>query len=217
MAGQVPKEVYLYRLVHWQNVEHILRHGLCTRKHSQADPNYIAIGDRSLIENRAEYPIPGRLYAGSLGDYVPFYFGPHSPMLYMIIKGLKGIQQRPQEDLVYLISSLSRIKAAGCEFFFTDRHAKTRLARSYQDESDLDKIDWDVVKSKEWKNTEEDTDRRDRKQAEFLVKDYVPISCIQAILVKSRGRQEYIQGVVKDLQLPIDVHREKGEKWYYWP
>lgn len=40
----IPNPVYLFRIVHWQNIEYILRHGLCSNNHTLKDPQYINIG-----------------------------------------------------------------------------------------------------------------------------------------------------------------------------
>lgn len=81
MPNEVPKKIILYRIVHWQNVEYILQHGLYHQQHALADPAYINIGHKQLIADRHEYQITNLADAGNLGEYVPFYFGPHSPML----------------------------------------------------------------------------------------------------------------------------------------
>ncbi|WP_353128437.1 DarT ssDNA thymidine ADP-ribosyltransferase family protein [Parapedobacter pyrenivorans] len=65
-------------------VEHILVHGLCSAQHPSHDPNYIHIGHQQLITDRHNHPIPLADY-GHLGEYIPFYFWGHSPMLYMIM------------------------------------------------------------------------------------------------------------------------------------
>ena len=89
MAIDIDK-IWLYRLIHVDNVEYVLRNGMFTRNHAQADPSYINIGDTILINQRSEYPVKIEGY-GNLGDYVPFYFGPLSPMLLNIKTGYRGI------------------------------------------------------------------------------------------------------------------------------
>jgi len=44
MPGQQPNIVSVFRIVHIDNVEYLLKHGMFTRNHSMADPNYINIG-----------------------------------------------------------------------------------------------------------------------------------------------------------------------------
>lgn len=207
MPGPVPHNPKIYRIVHWQNVAYILQHGLFTRGHAMADPNYVEIGHTQLIGQRHTYPIPDFPHLGNLGNCVPFYFGTHSPMLYMIWKGLQGVQRRPQDELVYLISSVQTIKAQKLPFVFTDMHAKCTLANGFDHTKHLNEVDWPTVSSQFWFNTNDDWNRRDRKQAEFLILSQVPPSCIEAIVVKTLQRQQQLQIAAQQLNsnIPINV------------
>src|SRR5690606_25951810 len=109
-------------------IEYILRHGLCSNNHILKDPQYINIGHPQLIADRYEYPIPLVGY-GNLGEYISFYFWGHSPMLYLIMHGFKGVTQFPQEDIVYLVIDSKQIIEADFQYVFTDRHAKVKLAK----------------------------------------------------------------------------------------
>ena len=215
MPGQIPEKILLYRIIHWQNVEHALRHGLCYSEHPQADPNFINIGHEQLISDRHTHPITQLTDAGSLGEYIPFYFGPYSLMLLMIKNGTPPVQKRPQEDIVYMISSVQAIKDAGLEYCFTDKQAKKALAGFYRDDKDLDKIDWEVVKAQYWRNTPEYIDRQDRKQAEFLVRYHVPVACISWLAVKTEERKRYFEEMIANLGLTIRVFLDTQNQLYY--
>lgn len=201
-------------MVHWQNVEYIIQNGLCSREHPKADPQYINIGHRQLIADRHEYsiPLPG---AGSLGEYVPFYFAGHSPMLFLIINGYGGVVQRPQEDIVFIVSTVDQVSAQGLEFIFTDRNAKIAIAEYFNDLKDLDKIHWDIVKSRHWANDESNIARRDFKQAEFLVRHYLPVQCITFVVVKTEQRKAYFEEIISNLGLSIQVYVDYKCKLYY--
>jgi hypothetical protein len=45
----------------------------------------------------------------------------------------------------------------------------------------LDNIDWDVMESRYWYDTNEDNDRKRRRQAEFLVRNFFPWELITEI------------------------------------
>lgn len=209
-----PEYIFLYRLLHWENVEHVLLHGLCCREHPLTDPNYINIGHRKLISDRHAHliPIPN---AGVLGEYVPFYFAGHSPMLFLIMNGHKGVTQIPQSELVYIVVSFKKIKGHNLDFVFTDRNAKIAVANFYNSESDFDKILWDIVKNKNWQNDAENLARRDLKQAEFLVRGHVPISCIEGIVVKTEEKKLHFEALIKNLGLDIVVKQDISSKLYY--
>lgn len=209
-----PDDIYLYRITHYRNLEHILQNGLLCPNHPYADPNYVGIGDRSLIQIRDEIivPIPP---GGKMRDYVAFYFGPHSPMLYQIKTGYEGVQKVPQGEIVYLVCQMSSIIDEQLSFVFTDGHARNSLSSYYSQTNDLDKVDWAMVKEKIWRNNEDDTDRQRRKQAEFLVSSMVPIRCIRAVLVYDQERYNFAKEIVDLLGLNIPVHKDSNKKWYY--
>lgn len=209
-----PEKIWLFRMVHWQNVEYILNNGLCCREHDNADKDYINIGMSSLIKDRHEHPIPidG---AGNLGEYIPFYFAGHSPMLYLIKNGYSGVTQRPQSEIVYIVTSYEAIKEAKLQFVFTDQNAKIAVANFYTQEKDFGQLDWEVIRAKDWKNDNENLDRRDLKQAEFMVRHHIPVNCIYALVVKSEERKEYVEDLITNLGLTIKVIVDNNHKLYY--
>ena len=208
MSGQVSSPIWLYRITHYRNIEHILTNGLFTANSKNADPNYINIGDSSLIQARNIFKVPIEPY-GTLADYIPFYLGPHSPMLLRIISGYGGVIKIPQADIIYLISSLDAIEEVGNKYIFYDGHAKNNMSAAYNQKADLDKIDWDAVKLKHWKNTEEDFDRQRRKQAELLIYQHVPVNCLKNIIVYDDAKYKFVQEVLNKLGIivPVKIHK----------
>jgi hypothetical protein len=101
------------------------------RGHANADPNYINIGDSDLIAQRHDYPVGINPPGGALGEYVPFYFGPLSPMLLNIKTGYRGITQRPQRDIIYIACKVSDVVRHCPNWCFTDGHAKNKITTFY--------------------------------------------------------------------------------------
>lgn len=64
-----------------------------------------------------------------------------------------------------------------------------------------------------WKNNEEDFDRMRRKQAEFLVKDHVPVNCIGGIIVYNEEKKIHVQHIIDKLKLTIPV--KVNTNYYY--
>lgn len=160
----------------------MLVHGITHRNSPNANPNFIPIGDPSLISTRDGFHLQnGRL----LGDYIPFYFGPRMPMLYVIQNGFNRVTQIPAEEIVYCITSIEQIIKNNLEFIFTDGHAINALSSEYtrHDISNLNKLlDWNAINSKYWKS-ETDLDLERRKQAEFLVLGDIPPQAILKFVV----------------------------------
>jgi hypothetical protein len=215
MSGGIPKEIRLFRMVHYENLEHLLRNGLCCKDHENADPDYINIGDNGLIASRNEFevPIPP---GGKLGDYVPFYFAGHSPMLLNIKTGFRGVTKRPQHEIVFVVCKLKDVLAHCKQFVYTDGHAKDRLTDFYNDIGIInDVIRWDMVSLQYWAPTEEHYDSQRCKQAEFLVKKEVPVTCIEGILVKNDDRKLYVEKILQKLHLQLPVGVDFKNKYYY--
>jgi hypothetical protein len=121
-----PAKIWLYRIVHINNVEYLLHNGISTQYDSHSSSDYINIGDITLINQRTEYSINLEGY-GNLGDYVPFYFGPLSPMLLNIKTGYRRIAQQPQSEIVYICCGLNQLINCATQWCFTDGHAKSQL------------------------------------------------------------------------------------------
>lgn len=155
-------------MTHIENIPHILQNGLTHSTSANANPNFVPIGDSSLIETRNNFLLNnGRL----LGDYIPFYFGYRTPMLYVIQNGFNMVASTPPEKIVYCVSSVQKIIDLGLDFVFTDGHAVDCFSSQYTftDIGNIDSIvDQDAIKARYWKK-EDDLDLKRRKEAEFLV------------------------------------------------
>lgn len=213
MAIPELKKIWLYRIVHIDNIEYLLEHGMFHRSHPNADLAYINIGDNTLIRQRDDYDVLIDPPNGLLGKYIPFYFGKLSPMLLNIKTGHRGIVKRPQEEIVYICCNVGDIIECCGSWCFTDGHAKNALTTFYNDISNLDLIDFDLVKARYWHNTELDLDRMRKKQAEFLVKSHVPPQCIRNIVVYDEKANEKITKLVNESKSDIVVHTSKS--FYY--
>ena len=93
-------------MTHVENIPHVLQHGITHRTSSKAKPAFTPIGDQSVITNRNTFLLQnGR----RLGEYIPFYFGVRTPMLYVIQKGYNAVAPLSPENIVYCVSSVQKI------------------------------------------------------------------------------------------------------------
>jgi hypothetical protein len=108
-------KINIYRMVHIENIPHILKNGITHRNSLNANPDFISIGDTSLIQTRSSRKVHidnGDLLnlqapTISLGDFIPFYFGVKMPMLYVMQNGGNFVEQpTPAKNIVYLACSL---------------------------------------------------------------------------------------------------------------
>jgi len=209
----VPPKIWIYRITHVDNLPYILKNGIYTRESVKFDPNYKSIGDRTLIDYRKNLEAcnpPG----GKLSEYIPFYFGPRSPMLFQIATGYEDVEKHLQQEIVYLISSVDQIKANNLQYFFTDGHARSETSTYFNSEDDFDKLDWDTIYSTYWKSDETDLRRKEKKQSELLIKTHVPVSCIEHIGVYNELANRKVLDLLAETKLNINI-RTSPQKLYY--
>ncbi len=182
------KLVYAYRLTHIDNIPHILQVGLVHPSSPKASPKYVQIGDSSIIKVRCE-----ELHKGyRLSDYIPFYFGPRSMMLYVIQNGFNGVKKVAPEDIVYCVLKIDIVIEQGWDCVFTDGHAVTEITQFYT-KKDLPNLN-NIVKvgdvyAKYW-NDENDLDLSRKRQAELLIKDEIPPQYIAGYFVYNEDAKQ---------------------------
>ena len=167
-------------MTHIENVLHILNYGITHKNSANSNPNFVTIGDISLIDTRSTRQV--RVDNGdflnfdcptiTLGDFIPFYFGTKMPMLYVMQNGGNFVQKATSpEDIIYLVCSVESIANAKENYFFSDGHAIDNLTTFYDKSkiTDLaDIIDWSSIRHSYWSGQENLNIKR-KKQAEFLI------------------------------------------------
>jgi hypothetical protein len=169
----VPNPTCIYHITDVSNLDSILGAGgvLSKNQMSRTDIGFTDIAYQSLQDRRSKTLVrcgPG----GTLHDYAPFFFAPRPPMLFTIGKG--NVSGRNQSSILYVVSSAQAVADAGQGFVFTDGHAIMAVTHFFSDLADLGKVDWKVMTSKMWNDTQKEPDRKRRRQAEFLVHDAYP-------------------------------------------
>ena len=214
---RVPEPTPIYRITHVDNL------GLCLRRGSLHAPEhtpddglvYRTIHDVDIQQKRRITHIPCGP-GGAIHDYVPFYFGPRSPMLYRLHKGWVGGYTEGQEPIIYLVSTAQAVQASGAEFVFSDGHGLVAFTEWYHDLNDLDRVDWKMVYDDYWvDDPDADMDRKRRKQAEFLVHRFCDWALIQEIAVLNDSMKSKVEGVLgsfpPEQRRPVCVRPD----WYY--
>lgn len=175
----------IYRIAHIDNLEYILEQGcLVCPNHVNADPNYTKIGNNSVIERRSQKVIP-EVGGLSFRDYVAFYFGPRSIMLFNIKTG-HNVPWVPQKDIIYFTYDISRVIQDGYEYFFTDGNgANIPATRVFTDLEHLDQVDMDIAYARDFgpQACSENPDLKRRKHAEFHLKHQLSFNDLHNISV----------------------------------
>ena len=180
-------------MTHIANVPHVLRCGLVRADSPLRDPGYVPIGDRQVIRLREERLVNGY----KISDYIPFYLGPRSPMLYVIQHGYNGVQRVEPENIVYCIVRLDDLVNADIDCLFTDGHALSSITKYYGKE-ELPQIDtigkMEDVYSSQW-ISETDIDLKRRKEAELLVKNDLPATFVRGFAVYNEAARQKIEAM----------------------
>ncbi|KMY02233.1 hypothetical protein V476_14190 [Pseudomonas syringae KCTC 12500] len=206
-----PKKALIWRIVHRDNLPWILDNGLhCASSDVQA-PQYVNIGNVDLINKRRNRDVP-IAPAGVLSDYVPFYFTPFSVMMKNIHSGW-SVQQRSNDEIVILVSSLPLVEQLGLAFVFTNAHAYPDWTDYYSELASLDQIDWPIIQRRDFKRDPDDPRKMERYQAEALIHHHLPITGLLGIMCYDDATKERIEQDVAARGLTLPVHARPG--WYF--
>lgn len=210
-----PEPTPIYHFTHAKNLRGILE---VERLHCKArlpsGSQVVDTSHHSVQEKRRAKQVrcePG----GILHDYVPFYFAPRSPMMFVISKG--GVEERSSDtkSLIYLVSSVQRVQEMGLKFAFSDGHPTKAFTRFYNDVAYMDRVDWKVMKMRRWNDTDEDPDRSRRRQAEFLVHETFPWEAVEFLAVKNAEMKRRLDAFLSenwsDRVKYVEVHAD----WYF--
>jgi len=206
------EKALIWRILHRDNLAWVLDNGLHCGNSNRKSDAWISIGNAELIDKRASHRVPVAPF-GVLNDYVPFYFTPFSVMLRNTNTGWGNIRKRSNDEIVILVSSLYRVRELGLPFLFTDSHAYYRWANYYDNLEHLDKIDWPLLQSRDFKRDPDDPAKFERYQAEALVHGHVPLDALSGVVCHSEGVKKVIERAINDRYLTLPVHARPG--WYF--
>jgi ssDNA thymidine ADP-ribosyltransferase, DarT len=209
-----PKPTSIYHITHLANLASILENGglLCVSEIKENGKGYTNIAHNNIQDRRSNFqvPLPPK---GNLHDYVPFYFAPRSPMLYTIDRGNVEGYREGQAPVIYLVSDVQTIIEKNIPHMFTDGHAIVAYSQFYNEEKDLVHVDWNVMNSRYWNDTDEFPDRKRKRQAEFLIHKFVPFDAITGIGVFSLEYKLKVENELEKAGISKAVKQERN--WYY--
>ena len=210
----VPDHPKIYHIVHVDRLPHIIAAKyLYSDAHMQNQQDTGTVIGMATIKKRRQTKILGSYPDVCVGDCVPFYFCPRSVMLYLFSKNnMPDLNYRGGQDpIVHLEADLYTVLEWANEqkraWVFTTSNAGSDYFDDYCATDDLDKIDWQAVASRDWRQC------RDGKQAEFLLNDHFPWTLVERIGVFTDVIQQQVNLVLsKSEHKPsVDVLRS----WYY--
>jgi hypothetical protein len=155
---------------------------------------------------------------GTIGDYVPFYFAPRSPMMFRIACDHRdSVEDRylgGDRPLVYLVARVGAVIDAGLDWVATDGNAANATTEFTTDLRRLDAmVDWPLMTARQWHNTAEDPDRQRRRMAEFLVHGAAPLPVVHQVAAYSDECADRVRA--GSLGRPLAQQVVVRPQWYY--
>lgn len=202
-----PTDPQIFLITHVDNLPGILGEGglWCDAQRIARGLQNTNIGHRHIKQRRLTRPVTTSA-GGTLGDYVPFNFCPRSVMLYRVHKGHQDYVGG-QENIVHLVSTVSRATALGRPWAFTDRHAELAHALHFDDLGRLSEVPWHVMSQTYWQEVGEE------RQAEFLVREYFPWSAVCEVAVMSAATRDRVHSAISRAAHQPQVTIRPN--WYY--
>lgn len=136
-------------------------------------------------------------------------------MLYAIHKGFVLHYHGGQREIVYIVSSLQTVQERALPFVFTDGHPVVNITRFFNRLDELNQVDWRVMRSAAWHDTEIDPDRKRRRQAEFLVHRFFPWEAVEMIAVMDLDTREQVLRYLSDFAQQGTPPVYLRSSWYY--
>jgi hypothetical protein len=123
------------------------------------------------------------------------------------------VQQRKNEEILILVSSLHHLHSLGLPFVFTNAHAFPDWTNYYDDLAHLSEIDWPPLQHRDFKRDPDDPKKMERYQAEALIFQHLPIQGILGIVCYTEELKQSIESQVQARTLALPVYART--EWYF--
>lgn len=223
----MPRPVRIFHITAIDNLPMICQHEALWSKAKSTGlgityNNIAHKGAQSTRANKEVINPPG----GSIHDYVPFYFAPRSPMLSAIHNGRVEGCKYSQTDIIYFELTIEEAYRSGMrEYIFFDRNATIAYSKPSTDLKQLHTlIDWELLTEQPSLDgyckffhavptNPRYTQRLEKRMAEFLIKEQVPLTWGVRIGVANQTKAQEVNAILRRfaLDLPVVVM----PAWYF--
>lgn len=111
------------------------------------------------------------------------------------------------------VTDVQTVVGQGLPYVFTDRHPRASYASYKNDIRSLGIIDWALMSARYWNCTPDDPDRRQRREAEFLIKDHFPVRAITMFVTRNQNTYSRVRELLNQAHLQTGVTITPG--WYF--
>lgn len=208
-----PRPTLLYHFTHVDNLWSIIHDGLWSDSEVSASSLAVDVGDQGVkrLRRHRRVPVPP---GGVTADYVPFYFAPQSPMMFVISRDRVDGYSGGLDPLVYMVTTPEAIVATGGVVVISDGNCASRFTTFSSDLTELDDlVDWEVIDEQYWRDTDEDGDRKRRRQAELLVHRHVPWKAVTQLATRTKPMLNRVRAILSGAGVDLAVNQRRD--WYY--
>jgi hypothetical protein len=172
---------------------------------AQRNPEVIGYNDIKLRRLK-EIIVPCCGYR-KVGEFVPFYFCPRSPMLFTLNKGNTGKPAGCQRTVLHLVSTMAVGIATERQWAISSGNAGAYHTTFSADVDALEELDWEAIRATNWQG------QQHQKAAEFLLADAFPWEGIHLIGCHNSGVAAKVSALLENTAHKPAV--EIKNNWYY--
>ena len=199
-------ELPIYHITDVANLKAIVADGGLHSDATMQTRDYEGIGYSNIKKRRLEeirVPCCGNRF---VGEFVPFYYCPRSPMLYTINKGNTGRPVGCQTTIVHLVSRVGFAVDLGRQWAVSDGNAGAYHTSFFGELDAVRSLDWNAINADSWGG------RQHQKHAEFLVESFFPFKGFTEIGCYDANAAAQVATILGTAYKPlVSVKR----KWYY--
>jgi hypothetical protein len=202
-----PEQVSIYHITDLANLPGIISEQALYSDAIMAKRNAEVIGYSHIKERRLkEIHVPCCQWR-KVGEFVPFYFCPRSPMLYTINRGNTGRPLGCQRSVLHLVSTMAAGIATGRSWAVSSGNAGASHTTFSATLEALDGLDWEAIRATQWQG------KQHQKAAEFLVADSFPWLAIQLIGCQNSTTADKVRALLSNVAHKPSVEIKRN--WYY--
>ncbi len=202
-----PEHVLIYHITDVANLPGILAEGGLHSDVAMTRRNPKIIGYTHIKERRLKEIRVACCGGRFVGEFVPFYYCPRSPMLFTINKGSTGLPADCQQTIVHLVSTVAVGIGLNQAWAISDGNAGAAYPSFFADVEALTGLDWAAIRATDWRG------KTSQKMAEFLVADFFPWTGFQAVGCHNSVVAKRVQDLLNSQPHRPAVSVEPG--WYY--
>ncbi len=191
---------YFYYFVRIENLENILLKGILSKnmvESARQDYKSFANNDVQFRRDNKEITCSDKK-DHNLHDLVPLYFTSKNACTYS--------QKQEQDNFCFILVSSHILLDGDLAYAFSDGNAASNNTHFYWSLNRLDKIDWNLIKTKNWTKNE---DGKRKINCEWLIYPKVDKKYFYKIVVNTKESLEYINDILTKHNLKIECKFDK--------